>query len=73
MNNASVDGVYGPVGLHFYSEIGKDFYQQYEQLTLEKVNTHLMMIKKPLKKEGMFLKIFLWENVPVASVQMESY
>ncbi len=55
----SVDGVYEPVGLHFYSEKGKNMYMQLEQLTAEEVQSHYSNIYKPLKGRDVFENFFI--------------
>ena len=58
----SVDGVYEPVGLHFYSETGKNMYMQLEQLTEEQVQVHHTKIYKPLKGRDVFENFFVGGN-----------
>ena len=58
-NDEGVDGVYEPVGLHFYSEKGKTMYMQLEQLAPEKVESHHSNINKPLKGRDVFENFFI--------------
>jgi glycosyltransferase involved in cell wall biosynthesis len=58
-NDANVDGVYEPVGLHFYSENGKNMYMQFEQLTPKQLEVHHSKIHKRLEGKDVFENFFI--------------